>query len=386
MGVDGSGWWLMGVECWNIQARYIMTRFYFFTFFVLLIFSLVSIISEWAGKNADCGGIESRPPLSGNRIVVQLFWDVAPLACENFATLCANGSSFPNNSKSKPAPMGESGKPLTYRNTQVHRVIPGFVLQGGDFVFGNGSGGESVFGKKVFKDERAGLALTHHRKGVLSMGNSGKNSNSSQFFFTLDKAHQCDGKHVIFGKVVSGWEVLQAAETFGTTSGAGGQPTVPITITDCGIFTTTPPILATPGCGYWYDKPDPDSYSGISPVFMVRPRVAILAPTHAVISKFQAAMGPFVSVTAVSAEGMEEDISVQASRLVELLGTFSVDVVIIAPACKGVKSVLRLPKAWEAMGISMDEMFLEAKPVEALDAVRTKSWLAKQSQRQLDGT
>jgi hypothetical protein len=123
---------------------------------------------------------------------------------------------------------------------------------------------------------------------------------------------------------------------------------------------------------------------------MVRPRVAVLAPTHAVVSKFQAAMGPFVSLTAVvvSAEGkMEEDeASAQASsRLVELLGTFSVDVVIIAPACKGVKSVLSLPKAWEEMGISMDEIVLEAKPVEALDAVRTKSWLAKQSQWQLDG-
>lgn len=349
------------------------------------LFSFSYSIQEWAGKNTDCGGIESRPPLSGNRIVVQLFWDVAPLACENFATLCANGSSFPNN-KPKPAPMGESGKPLTYRNSQIHRVIPGFVLQGGDFVFGNGSGGESVFGnKKCFKDERAGLALTHNGKGVLSMGNSGKNSNSSQFFFTLDKAPQCDGKHVIFGKVVSGWEVLQAAEAFGSTN---GQPTVPITITDCGIFTTTPPLLEmTPGCGYWFDKPDPESYSGISPVFMVRPRVAVLAPTHAVISKFQAAMGPFVSLTAVSAEGMEEDESAQASRLVELVGTFSVDVVIIAPACKGVKSVLPLQvsKAWEAMGISMDEIFLEAKPVEALDAVRTKSWLAKQSQWQLDG-
>jgi peptidylprolyl isomerase len=144
---------------------------------------------------------------------VQLFWDVAPSACENFATLCGihdHNNSKSGTNKSPSAPIGASGKPLTYQNSGVHRVIPGFILQGGDFVIGNGSGGESIFGKK-FKDERAGLALRHDAAGVLSMGNSGKNSNTSQFFITLAAAPQCDGKHVIFGRVVSGWEVLDAA-------------------------------------------------------------------------------------------------------------------------------------------------------------------------------
>jgi cyclophilin family peptidyl-prolyl cis-trans isomerase len=102
--------------------------------------------------------------------------------------------------------IGDSGKILTYQKSVIHRVIPGFIMQGGDFVFGNGTGGESIFGKK-FKDERAGLLKKHNSKGVLSMGNSGKNSNTSQFFLTFKAAPQCDGKHVIFGQVVSGFEV-----------------------------------------------------------------------------------------------------------------------------------------------------------------------------------
>ena len=84
---------------------------------------------DWAGRE-----VEVRPPPAGNRVVVRLFWDVAPLACENFATLCANGSLLPasKEKKAKPAPVGESGKPLTYRGSIVHRVEPKFIIQGGD--------------------------------------------------------------------------------------------------------------------------------------------------------------------------------------------------------------------------------------------------------------
>jgi hypothetical protein len=85
---------------------------------------------DWSNR----GSIITRPPRAGNRIVIQLFWDQAPLACENFATLCENGSH------GRPAPLGQSGKPLTYRGSNVHRIVPGFILQGGDFVMGNGSG------------------------------------------------------------------------------------------------------------------------------------------------------------------------------------------------------------------------------------------------------
>lgn len=114
---------------------------------------LISTDHEWASRDNDCGGIEIRPPPNG-RMVVELFWDVAPLACENFATLCRSSGSDTTNTN-KTTLIGESGKLLMYKNSVIHRVIPGFVMQGGDFVFGNGSGGESIFGKK-FKDERAG--------------------------------------------------------------------------------------------------------------------------------------------------------------------------------------------------------------------------------------
>lgn len=83
---------------------------------------LISTDHEWAARDTECGGIAIRPPMEGNRIVVKLYWDVAPLACENFATLCSNGGpTLPGDGKIKPAPIGESGKPLTYRGCNVHR-------------------------------------------------------------------------------------------------------------------------------------------------------------------------------------------------------------------------------------------------------------------------
>jgi cyclophilin family peptidyl-prolyl cis-trans isomerase len=199
---------------------------------------------EWGGEPAAF-----HPPSPGGnaRIVLELFWEAAPVACRNFALLCSNPSTV----------RGEaSGKPLTYKGSKVHRVVPGFVLQGGDIVFGNGTGGESAVlgGGKKFKDERGGLALKHDARGVLSMGNSGKNSNTSQFFVTLAAAPQCDGRHVVFGRVVSGFDVLEEAERHGA-AGGDGAPRVPIAITDCGLWH---PLLM-PGAGHWYDKPDPDA-------------------------------------------------------------------------------------------------------------------------------
>ena len=158
-----------------------------------------------------------------------------------------------------------------------------------------------------------------------SMGNSGKNSNSSQFFFTLDQAPQCDGKHVIFGEIVSGHEVLKKAETFGTIEGI---PTAPICITDCGIFT---PLL-TPGAGYWYDKPDAESWNGISPTFMVRPRVAIAAPPAA-REKFEEAVRDVCSITLSlgidPGSGHSVDGKPASELLLESISTFSVDLVIL---------------------------------------------------------
>lgn len=321
---------------------------------------------EWADSSKP---IETRPPSAGNRIVVKLLWEQAPLACENFATLCANGSD------GKPPPMGQSGKPLAYRNSNVHRVVPNFIVQGGDFVFGNGSGGESIFNGKKFKDERPGLLAKHNKRGILSMGNAGKNSNSSQFFVTFDACPQCDGKHVVFGYLVSGWDVLQAMEDLGSSN---GEPTASITITDCGVWMPG----ETPGAGFWYDQPDPDSYSGISPLFVVRPRVAVVVPSSAVLQKFCGALDACSVVTPVIVDSTVSSDSSQStqSRVVALLNDFAVDVVVVAPACiQELTLPLDLASWWKGR-----TAVVQAKPMEALTAVRQQTWLADQ-EWQLDG-
>lgn len=377
------------------------------------------------------GGILTQPPKEGNRLVIQLYWDVAPMACENFATLCANGSirttttdgSSPGGTKKttesktikqQPVPIGDCGKPLTYRGCPVHRIVPGFILQAGDFVLENGSGGECVFkNKKVFKDERPGLNLKHDRFGLLSMGNSGKNSNSSQFFFTLGDtgAPQCDGKHVVFGECVSGGEILKQAETFGTTTTApadncsggngrhGEKPTVPITITDCGLYIP----FHTPGGGFWYDKPDPDSYTGLSPTFIVRPRIAIVAPTKKAKKTFLTAIGTVCSVvtTIIYEDNRTDDASSDNDKiernqklLLDALAKYSIDIILISPACKAIKTRITtalLPEPWKNDGtiggkFSIDDIVLVAKPIDAISVIQTKSWLAKYRQHwQLDG-
>jgi len=341
---------------------------------------LIESDHEWSSKHSECGGIATKPPAHGNRMVLRLFWDIAPMACENFATLCSNGSLLPGESgKPKPAPLGESGKPLTFRKTNFHRVIPGFVCQGGDFVFQNGSGGESVFGKK-FKDERAGLQLKHDRRGVLSMGNSGKNSNSSQFFLTFDKAPHCDGKHVVFGEIVSGFEVLDAIESVGTSL---GDPTKTVTITDCGIYEP----LRTPACGYWYDKPNPDSFTGISPVFVVRARAIVLGPSEAVLQKFSAGLGSFVTIVSSISAGAVSTGKEQSNLIAEMLGSYAADIVIVAPVSwKEVSSEVSLPESWSIEDMEIGQVFFVAKPSEALSKILSGSWLrTKRGHWQLDG-
>jgi peptidylprolyl isomerase len=362
---------------------------------------------QWSGKviksssvvqdgDDENDGVAVRPPASGHRIVVQLYWHVAPLACQNFAMLCANGSG--GRQTAAAPPIGDCGKPLQYRGSLIHRVIPGFIVQGGDFVFGNGSGGESIYGgsQKKFKDERAGLCLKHNRRGILSMGNSGKNSNSSQFFITFAAAPQCDGKHVVFGHVVSGWPVLSAMEKVGTTSGGGGggEPSCPITITDCGIWTP----LETPAAGYWYDKPDPESYSGVSSLFIVRPRVAVLVPSAAVGQKFETVLTPTCVLveTVIAADNdatTTTGLETACKALTELLENFAIDVILVAPACsKDVMAnnhaLLPLPTSWSSSSgqqqqqqqknLTFEQIVLvNVKPIDALKVVRTQSWLVQ---------
>ena len=330
---------------------------------------------EWSSKAND--GVAVRPVSAGNRIVLRLFWDKSPLACENFATLCINGGNSlnENGQRIKPAPVGSSGKPLTYRGSNVHRIVPGFIMQGGDFVFGNGSGGESIFNGKKFKDEKAGLQLKHDKKGILSMGNSGKNSNTSQFFITFDVTSQCDNKHVIFGEVISGFEVLDAIEKVGTSS---GTPNTVVTITDCGAFHP----LSTPGAGYWYDQPDSDSYQGYTPVFMVRPRIAVVAPTNIVCQKFEKIFRSTAVITTISMDDMDVTKSDLLSKKIQmLLDQFSVDIVLLTPVCSDILKTIIYPVSWEKVTnnscgkISLDEIVLISKPVEAVKVVKEQSWI-----------
>lgn len=151
------------------------------------------------------------------RIVMELFADTTPRTAENFRALCTGEKG-----------ISSSGKPLHYKDSNFHRVIPEFMCQGGDFTSGNGTGGESIYGSK-FDDEN--FMKEHTGPGILSMANSGPNTNGSQFFICTDKTEWLDGKHVVFGEVVEGMEVVMAIEKVGSDSGETSQPVV---IADCG--------------------------------------------------------------------------------------------------------------------------------------------------------
>lgn len=214
------------------------------------------------------------------------------------------------------------------------------------------------------------------------MGNGGKNSNSSQWFFTLQATPQCDGRHVVFGELISGWEVLEAAEQCGDKNGV---PLVPVIVTDCGLWEP----LQQPGAGFWYDRPDPDTINssrpGVSPVFVARPRVALVAPSEAVLERFVTALGSRHSVFHRLLLVSREEVAVVANQLNELLAVFAVDVVVVAPACPRDAILAEMVTSpWGDELYPLETIVLTAKPVDAASVIQTHSWLARRSEWQFD--
>ncbi|SLM40120.1 peptidyl-prolyl cis-trans isomerase h [Lasallia pustulata] len=151
------------------------------------------------------------------RIKMELFADTTPQTAENFRQYCTGETK------------NAQGRPQGYKGSKFHRVIKDFMIQGGDFLNGDGTGSACIYGTKSFADET--FALKHDTAGLLSMANSGPNTNGSQFFITTVPAPFLNNKHVVFGKVVDGMDVVRKVEH---TRTRGERPAADVVIAMCG--------------------------------------------------------------------------------------------------------------------------------------------------------
>ncbi|KAH9270651.1 hypothetical protein BASA83_007259 [Batrachochytrium salamandrivorans] len=166
------------------------------------------------------GNTAASQTLKKPRVVMELYDDTCPLTVANFLALCKGDQT-----------SKVSGKPLAYKGSMFHRVIKGFMIQGGDFTKGDGTGGESIYGDR-FNDED--FTRLHERSGLLSMANAGPNTNGSQFFITTAATPHLNGKHVVFGRVIKGMSVVRAIED--CEKGESDKPVQDIVIADCGVL------------------------------------------------------------------------------------------------------------------------------------------------------
>lgn len=161
------------------------------------------------------------------RIEIAMFGKKVPFTAKNFIELAKGW-------------FEKDGTKLSYKNSKFHRVIPGFMIQGGDITKGDGTGGKSIYGHN-FKDEN--FKLKHYASGMVAMANAGANQNASQFYITLGAAPWLDGRHVVFGKVLKGMAIVRKIAELPTN--AKHEPTLSVTITDSGVDQIAP---------FWMEK------------------------------------------------------------------------------------------------------------------------------------